>query len=111
MSTQKQRPVTEGTVTNVALDDDHGKANVTLTIECGDGATFEESYDMAFNMARAQDFAHNYGVHPDAAEGTRVNVFRGNEYNPRHVLLSYPLKTIGGTTLVSENDELPVSMG
>ena len=103
--------IVEGEVVEVSLHPEHGKAEVTLTIDCDDGETFEESYDMAFNMARAQEFRHRYGTYPDEAEGTTVNVYTGDNYNHRHTLKSEPpLKTIGGRTLVSEDTELAVPM-
>jgi hypothetical protein len=108
---QPQSPnVVKGTVVDVSKDDEHGRAEVTLTVKCEDDETFTESYDMSFNMARAQDFAHNYGPTPLEAEGIDVNVYTGDTYNHRHVLRSYPLKTIGGDVLVSEGTDLPVAM-
>lgn len=103
--------IVEGTVVDSSLHPEHGKAEVTLEIECSDGVTFEETYDMAFNMARAQEFSHRYGKLPDSAEDVRVNVYTGDNHNPRHTLRSLPpLKTIGGRTLVGEDVELPVEM-
>lgn len=102
--------VVKGTITDVSKHPEHGRAKVTLTVECEDGETFTESYDCTFNMARAQDFYHTYGASVLCAEGMDVNVVVGNNYNPRRILRSYPLKTIGGDVLVSVDTELPVAM-
>lgn len=101
--------VEKGIVKDVALHPEHGKAEVTLTIETESGFEFTESYDMAFNMARAVNFSHTYGPTPMNAEGISVNVYMGDSINPAHSIKSdLPLKTIGGKTLVAEDVELPV---
>jgi hypothetical protein len=103
--------VVKGTVVDSSKHPEHGRAEVTITVECEDGETFEVSYDMTFNHTRAQEFAHRYGPDPLNAEGIDVNVYTGDDVNPRHVLRSKPpLKTIGGTVLVAEDVDLPVSV-
>lgn len=102
------KQVVEGTVTDVSEHDDHGKAEVTLTVECIDGETFTESYDCVFNQARSQNFSHAYGCSVENAKGLTVNVYTGNRYNPRHTLKKTPLVTVGGDVLVAEDADLPV---
>lgn len=103
----EETPVVEGTITNV---DASNRAKIELTIETEDHNTFTESYDCTFNQARAIDFSHRYGSQVADSEGMNVNVYTGDNYNHIHILRSYPLKTIGGKTLVGEQHDLPVEM-
>lgn len=99
-----------GCVTDVALHPDHGRAEVTLTIDCADGVTFTESFDGVFNQARSQNFSHMYGVGPESAKNRLVNVVPKIGPNPRHVIKLLPVATVGGDVHVPEDANLPVAV-
>lgn len=100
-------PVERGQVTSVDTED---RAEVGLTVETPGGIRFTETFDLSFNIRRALNFTHYYGVDVPHSEGVAVNVYTGDDRNPAHVLLSdLPLKRLGGEVLIPANYDLPVT--
>jgi hypothetical protein len=110
--TDTNRSLIHGEVTDAETHPDHGRAEVTLTVECDDGVTFEATFDCQLNMSRQSKFRHLYGTRPPTAEGTEVNVVPGDDVNPRHILLTeLPLKKLSGEVVIPADADLPVAMG
>jgi hypothetical protein len=109
--TDTDRSPIHGEVTDAETHDDYGRAEVTLTVECDDGETFEATFDCQLNVSRQAKFRRLYGVRPPTAEGTEVNVVPGDDANPRHILLTeLPLKKLSGEVVIPADADLPVEM-
>lgn len=90
--------ITGGTI----VEAENGNPDAKITVETDNGVTITEKFGK-WVAHRYGDFGRRYDFYPkEGAEGNRVVVMDRYPISAYSVVLSCPLNTLGGDTLVTE---------